>query len=78
MNKGRQPICVYDRSWLTIARKKAGYSTQEKAAAAVGISTAYYNRLESGIYDPSVKIAGKIAQKFGFDISRFVTERKIV
>ena len=35
--------------------------TQEEAAIAIGISRSFYNQIENGTRDPSVKVAYKIA-----------------
>ena len=56
------------RKWLIDLRK--GYS-QTQIAEAVGISQQMYSAIELGERRPSVEVAKKIADVFGFDWTRF-------
>lgn len=56
------------RKWLIDLRK--GYS-QAQIAEAVGISQQMYSAIELGERRPSVEVAKKIADVFGFDWTRF-------
>ncbi len=67
---------VYDRTWLEKARKQKGV-TQESVEQASGITTAYYNRIEKGVYMPRVDTGLKICNFLGIDAKNFLRERQI-
>lgn len=48
--------------------------TQEKVAEKVEITLRYYQYIESGTYEPSVKVARKIAEVLDFDWRKFYDE----
>lgn len=57
-------------------RKKNGIS-QERLAAAMGVSRQTINALENGKYNPSIKLAFKLARFFGLSIEEiFVYEEE--
>lgn len=58
------------RKWLTELRLMQGLS-QEKVAETVGISKSVYSRIESGIRNPGVATAQKIAACLGFQWTLF-------
>ncbi|GIM46996.1 putative HTH-type transcriptional regulator YqaF [Collibacillus ludicampi] len=53
------------RTWLTTARTERNLTHQELADMA-GISRSYYTQIESGLRNPSVEVAKKIADVLGF------------
>jgi transcriptional regulator with XRE-family HTH domain len=67
---------LYDRTWLEKARKIAGLRQYEVAENA-GISQAFYNRIETGVQTPNVKIGVAIANVLGFSPNMWIDERKI-
>jgi transcriptional regulator with XRE-family HTH domain len=58
------------RDWLTIIRKEKKL-TMKATACLAGISECYYNQIENGSRNASVKVAKKIADVLGFDWKRF-------
>lgn len=65
-----------DRRWLFELRRKRGL-TQAQVAKSVGITTAYYNRIEFGVYTPRVDIAFRISRAIGFDYNLWDGEQII-
>lgn len=60
------------RKWLV---KKRGKLTHKQVASLAGISRSFYTELETGIKNPGVATAQKIADALGFDWTLFF-ERK--
>jgi len=58
------------RKWLKDLRKGAGF-TIKGFAAHVGISATYYDKIERGERNVSVKVAKLIAPALGFEWQRF-------
>lgn len=67
---------MYDRTWLEKARLMKG-ATQESVAQASGITTAYYNRIEKGLYVPRVTTGLKICDFLGTDVRHFLREKQL-
>lgn len=61
------------RIWLKQHRKKQGL-TQAQVAASTFINRAYYSQIEQGTRNPSIDVAKAIADKLGFNPSRFFAE----
>lgn len=61
------------RQWLADIRISQG-KTQQEIARAVGTSQGGYANIESGLREPSVEFAKKIATVLGFDWTRFFEE----
>ena len=59
-----------NREWLTDIRKTMGLNHREVAKKA-GIDRSFYTQIESGIRNPSVKTAKKIASALGFEWTIF-------
>ncbi len=58
------------RKWLRKKRQEYGY-TQEEIAFKANISQNHYSAIETGIRNPSVVTAKKIAEVLGFDWTLF-------
>jgi len=58
------------REWLKAYRKDREL-TGRAAAKEIGISHNYLFEIENGLRNPSGKLALRIAQFYGFDMSRF-------
>jgi transcriptional regulator with XRE-family HTH domain len=56
------------------AREQAGYTSAEKFAAALGVSSATVYRWEHGSHEPSIRRLIQIAQKTGKPMSHFLDE----
>jgi putative transcriptional regulator len=56
------------RDWLVEIR---GTKSQYKVAEEIGIAQSTYASIESGSRRPSVDMAKRIAEKMGFDWTRF-------
>lgn len=67
---------VMDRTWLERARRIKGL-TQTEVAEAAGVSAAYYNRVERGLYTPNVVTAIKMTDCVGENVRSFLTEKPI-
>ena len=67
---------IMDRTWLERARREKGL-TQEQVAEAAHITTAGYNRIEKGLYTPTVVSALLICDKLGCSPRNFLTERPV-
>lgn len=67
---------IMDRTWMERARREKGL-TQEQVAKASGVTTAYYNRLEKGLYNPNVVTAIRICDFLGLNVRAFLTERPV-
>ena len=67
---------IMDRTWLTIARRERGL-TQAQVAAKAGITTAYYNRIEMGLYLPNVVTALLICDALGVSVRKFLSETTV-
>lgn len=63
-----------ERKWLI---EKRGELTQQEAADLVGLSRGAYANIEIGNRNPSVKVAKKIAEVFGFQWTNFFTEEVV-
>ena len=61
-----------NRSWLINLR---GEATQDKVARESGITQNFYSWIESGMRNPSVKVAKQIAATLGFDWTRFFDDQ---
>lgn len=61
------------RTWLKELRKEKGL-TMNSVSAQAGISKTFYDKIESGERNASVKIAKSIAQVLGFPWERFFEE----
>lgn len=68
------------RDWLIKKRNKLDIS-QQNVAGACSITRAYYTQIESGVRNPSVVVAKRIAKYLNFDWTIFlainVTKRNI-
>ena len=62
------------RVFLIEARKNKRLN-QKDAATAVGISQTAYCNIEKGKRNPSIKVAKRIAEEFGFEWTRFFEEK---
>lgn len=58
------------REWLAKIRKE-NKLTMRQTACLAGISECYYNQIENGSRNASVKVAMKIAKALGFDWQMF-------
>lgn len=58
------------RQWLADIRTGQG-KTQQELANSVGTSQSGYANIETGLRDPSVEVAKRIAAVLGFDWTRF-------
>ena len=58
------------REWLISSRKKRKL-TQYDAASMIVISRSFYNQIESGERNPSSPVALRIANFYGFNMSKF-------
>ena len=67
---------IMDRTWLEIARRERGL-TQAQVASAAGITTAYYNRIEKGLYLPTVVTAILICDALGVSVRKFLSETPV-
>ncbi len=67
---------IKDRTWMEKARRDKGL-TQLEVAQAIGVTAAYYNRLEKGFYTPSVVAGIKICDYLGLNVRAFLSERTI-
>lgn len=67
---------IMDRTWLERARREKGL-TQQQVADAVHITVAGYNRIENGLYVPSVVTGLLICDKLGCSPRQFLSERPI-
>ncbi|PKH09822.1 XRE family transcriptional regulator [Planomicrobium sp. MB-3u-38] len=63
-----------EREWLI---EKRGHLTQQEAADLIGISRGAYANIEVGNRNPSVKVAKRIADAFGFHWTIFFTEEVV-
>lgn len=63
------------RQWLADIRIKQG-KTQQEVAMAVGTSQGGYANIESGLREPSVEFAKKIAAVLGFEWTRFFEDQE--
>ncbi|OKP91895.1 transcriptional regulator [Paenibacillus helianthi] len=59
-----------DREWLSKIRNNTGL-THDEVASDVGISRQYYGMIESGLRNPSVDLAMKIATRLKFKWTLF-------
>lgn len=62
------------REWLKELRKNLNL-TGRAAATQIGISHNYLFEIENGVRNPSGKLALKIANFYGFDMSRFFVDQ---
>ena len=62
------------REWLKDFRKQREL-TGRAAAAQIGISHNYLFEIENGVRNPSGKLALKIANFYGFEMSRFFIDQ---
>nr|WP_264672913.1 helix-turn-helix transcriptional regulator [Heliophilum fasciatum] len=60
--------CKMNRTWLTEYR---GERTHQQVADLANIDRSYYTQLESGIRNPSVETAKKVASALGFNWTLF-------
>ena len=67
---------IMDRSWLEKARRRKGFKQSEVAQAA-GVTAAFYNRVEKGLYTPNVVAGVLIADFLGLDVHAFISEKPI-
>ena len=67
---------IMDRTWLERARREKGL-TQQKVAEAAGITTAFYNRVEKGLYTPSVTTGILICDAVGCSVRNFLFENPV-
>lgn len=65
------------RNWLRAIREIKGFS-EKKVADLCGISQPMYHFIETGIKNPSVWTAQKIAKVLGFDWVLFFPEEKVI
>lgn len=68
---------IMDRTWLEKARRDKGL-TQANVAEAAGVTTAFYNRVEKGMYTPSVVTGIRICDAVGCNVRMFLSERPIM
>lgn len=61
------------RAWLKKIREEK-MLTHEKIASKVGISRVYYTQIETGVRNPRVNIAKKIATVLEFDWTIFFND----
>ena len=62
------------REWLADLRKQAKMS-QQSVANIIGISRQYYGFIENGERDPSVNVAKRLGELFGFDWTIFYEDK---
>jgi len=55
------------RNLLITVRKKNGI-TVEQIASELGISSSFYYKIEQGVRNPTIFLAKRIAEKFGFTV----------
>lgn len=67
---------VVDRTWMERSRREKGF-TQAQVAEAAHITTAGYNRIEKGLYTPSIVAGLLICDKLGESPRQFLSERPI-
>lgn len=60
------------REWLKAIRKKKGYSVRE-VAPLLGCSWTHYSDIENGRRNPSLDLAIKISQVYGFKVEKFIS-----
>jgi len=60
------------REWLKDIRKKKGYSVRE-VAPLLGCSWTHYSDIENGRRNPSLDLAIKISQVYGFKVEKFIS-----
>jgi DNA-binding XRE family transcriptional regulator len=65
-----------DRTWMERARREKNF-TQEQVAKAAGVTTAYYNRLEKGLYTPNVVTGLRVCDFLGLNVRTFLSERPV-
>ncbi|WP_079480598.1 helix-turn-helix transcriptional regulator [Halobacillus salinus] len=63
------------RKWLRKYRIAKCY-TQEKTAKESGISRSYYTHIESGVKNPTVSTAKKIAKSLNFNWTLFFEDER--
>lgn len=51
--------------------------TQTQVAEAVGVTAAFYNRVEHGFHVPNVVVGVKICEFLDIDVRKFLSERAI-
>ena len=76
MRKSRQNE-LYERTWLLKARTLK-HLRQEDVAAAAGISTPAYCRIENGHGMPDIDVGFAIADYLNVSARNFCNERRIV
>ncbi|MDD3029827.1 MAG: helix-turn-helix transcriptional regulator [Alphaproteobacteria bacterium] len=59
------------REWLKDIRESKKL-TQFEAALAIDVTPEYYQKLEYGTKNPSIEVAVKLSQLFGFPVERLV------
>ncbi|MEC0310141.1 helix-turn-helix transcriptional regulator [Paenibacillus lautus] len=62
-----------DRDWLTKFRTKSAM-THDDVASMVGVSRQYYGMIESGVRNPSVELAKRIAKILKFNWTLFFVD----
>ncbi len=67
---------IMDRAWLERARREKGF-TQQQVADAAHITVAGYNRIEKGLYTPSIIAGLLICDKLGCSPRQFLSERPV-
>ena len=65
---------IINRTWMERARRDKGY-TQSQVAAAAGVTTAYYNRIENGFCTPNVIVAIKVCDFLHLNVREFLKEK---
>jgi DNA-binding XRE family transcriptional regulator len=60
------------REWLKAIRKRKGYSVRE-VAPLLGCSWTHYSDIENGRRNPSLDLAIKISQVYGFKVEKFIS-----
>lgn len=67
---------LYDRTWLEKARRAAGLK-QYQVAELAHVSQGFYNRIESGVQIPNVKIGLAITNAVGVSPNAWIDEKQI-